>query len=127
MRFGSPSILSTLVETGHITKKTTDLTSTFSNIEATNLAEQDLIKNSEENDHNRVILTISADKLRASMGGNGKVSLQCDRDGQLFDVLSGVFTCWSQSNGIPQKQITCPNEVQKEDTCDTSTIIIRRF
>ncbi len=55
---------------------------------------------------------ISASILRDSMGGNNYVSLQCNNQ-----VLTGAYTCWNQTDGIPTTQIVCPLSVVKEDTC----------
>jgi ribonuclease I len=69
--------------------------------------------------------TVSADYIRSAFGGPSMVSLQCDNN-----YLSGVFTCWSMTttnDGTPDKQITCPIDVQNEDTCSKDTIIITSF
>lgn len=55
---------------------------------------------------------ISASILRDSMGGNNYVSLQCNNQ-----VLTGAYTCWNQTDGIPTTRIVCPLSVVKEDTC----------
>lgn len=67
--------------------------------------------------------SVSASSLRQAFGGSTMVALQCE-SGQ---YLSGAYTCWSQSNGVPQQQITCPSDVQKEDTCTSSTVKITSF
>jgi len=59
--------------------------------------------------------TMSANELRKSMGGANFVALQCNNQ-----VLNGMYTCWDQSNNIPNNQIQCPAEVVKEDTCMSS-------
>jgi len=61
---------------------------------------------------------ISASILRDSMGGNNYVSLQCNNQ-----VLTGAYTCWNQTDGIPTTQIVCPLSVVKEDTCILSNDI----
>lgn len=67
--------------------------------------------------------TVSASTLRSDMGGASFVSLQCESG----KYLSGAFTCWSQSNGIPTVQQKCPTDVQSEDTCSSSTISVTGF
>jgi ribonuclease T2 len=64
--------------------------------------------------------TVNADDLRNAFGGVKRVALKCENS----KTLSGVFTCWSQSNGNPTAQVDCPNDVQGEDTCHDSTIDI---
>ena len=59
--------------------------------------------------------TIDASTLRKSMGD---VALQCSSG----NVLTGAYTCWSQTNGVPGSQITCPSSVEMEDTCTTVTL-----
>lgn len=66
---------------------------------------------------------VEADALRNAMGGNSHVSLQCD--GNKGDILSGAFTCWSQSGGLPVAQIICPSDVKREDTCAATSILIK--
>ena len=68
---------------------------------------------------------ISTTDLRTAFGGNNMVSLQCEGG----RYLSGVFTCWSMcsSNGSPDKQIICPQDVQKEDNCSAEEINIPSF
>lgn len=67
--------------------------------------------------------TIVADDLRNDFGGATWVSLQCSGG----SYLSGVFTCWTNVNGIPTKQCECPQDVQGEDTCTSKTISITSF
>jgi ribonuclease I len=68
--------------------------------------------------------TISASSLRTDFGGSTKVALQCT-SGQ---YLNGAYTCWSRSsNGTPSTQVTCPADVQKEDTCTASTLTVTSF
>lgn len=62
--------------------------------------------------------SVSASTVRNDFGGPTYASLQCE-SGQ---YLSGVFTCWAQQNFVPTTQIVCPSDVQKEDTCTSSTI-----
>lgn len=66
--------------------------------------------------------TINADSLRSDMGGADKVSLQCDSG----KYLSGAFSCWGMDSktGLPTTQVTCPSDVQGEDTCSSSTISV---
>jgi len=71
---------------------------------------------------NAVGTHLSADALRIAMGGKDMVSLQCDGE-----ALSGVFTCWSQIQGIPSTQINCPADVKKEDTCTAKSILIKKL
>jgi len=66
---------------------------------------------------------ISASDLRNSLGGASKASLQCDSG----VYLSGVYTCWTTSSGVPGSQVVCPNDVQKEDTCSASSLVVRSF
>jgi ribonuclease T2 len=67
--------------------------------------------------------TLSADTLRNDMGGASYASLQCTSG----KYLNGVYTCWNQSNGLPTTQTQCPSDVQKEDTCTSSTLSIQTF
>jgi len=64
--------------------------------------------------------SISADTLRADMGGTAYVSLQCESGA----YLSGAYTCWAQEAGVPVKQIECPADVLSEDSCTASTISV---
>jgi ribonuclease I len=66
---------------------------------------------------------IASGALRTAMGGPTRVALQCDEG----HVLSGAFTCWSQSDGLPQKQIMCPPSVLKEDTCTASQLVVKHL
>lgn len=72
---------------------------------------------------NSVGSTVNANDLRNDYGGNSYVALQCEST----KYLSGIFTCWSQVNGIPNKQVECPAEVQGEDTCTVDTISVSSF
>jgi len=65
--------------------------------------------------------TLSAATLRNDMGGATYASLQCVSG----KYLSGVYTCWTPVNGIPTTQTVCPSDVQKEDTCTSSTLTIQ--
>jgi len=67
--------------------------------------------------------TFSASTLRNDLGGPTYVALQCESG----KYLSGAYTCWSTDNGKPSKQIVCPTDVQKEDTCTSSTLTIETF
>lgn len=66
---------------------------------------------------------ITAGALRSAMGGTMMVALQCDEG----NVLSGAFTCWTQLNGLPVKQIMCPPSVLKEDTCTLSQLVVKHL
>jgi ribonuclease T2 len=67
--------------------------------------------------------TIDANELRELLGGRSYASLQCSGG----KYITGVYTCWSKVNGIPQAQIECGNDVQKEDTCTSTTLTIESF
>ena len=41
--------------------------------------------------------------------------------------LEGVFTCWSQTENRPVKQIACPKGVQDEDNCLSDFVFIKAF
>lgn len=69
---------------------------------------------------NAVGSTLSASTLRNDFGGATYVALQCTSG----KYLSGAYTCWAEENGLPTIQIECPVEVQKEDTCTSSTLTI---
>ncbi len=66
---------------------------------------------------------VSASTLRDSMGGAKWASLQCNQG----VYLSGVYTCWHQVDGLPTLQRECTTEVQKEDTCSGSQLIVSSF
>jgi ribonuclease T2 len=69
--------------------------------------------------------TISASTLRDAFGGKTYASLQCTST----KYVNGVYTCWdrSTSTGLPTKQIECPSDVQAEDTCTVSTLVVESF
>lgn len=67
--------------------------------------------------------TISASSLRNDFGGASNVALQCESG----KYLSGAYTCWTQSNGLPTKQVNCPADVIKEDTCTATTLFVQTF
>eukprot|EP01035_Chromulina_nebulosa_P019484 gene19484-25370_t len=67
--------------------------------------------------------TISASSLRTAMGGSSYVALQCTSG----SYLSGAYSCWSQTNGIPGSQTACPSGVIAEDTCTSSTLKVTSF
>ena len=68
--------------------------------------------------------TVSASDLRDAMGGADKVSLQCDSG----EYLAGAFSCWSMGSGnAPETLITCPTDVQGEDTCTSATLQVPSF
>jgi ribonuclease I len=67
--------------------------------------------------------SVSAATVRNDFGGAAYASLQCESG----KYLSGVFTCWSKENSVPKTQIVCPSDVQNEDTCTSSTIIVTTF
>ena len=52
--------------------------------------------------------SVEADSLRKDFGGASYGILQCD-GGQ---YLSGIYTCWTNVNGIPTTQIECPTDVR---------------
>lgn len=64
---------------------------------------------------------LSADDLRNDFGGASMVALQCESG----KYLSGVFTCWSQIDGVPQQQTACSAEVVSEDTCTSPTVVVQ--
>ncbi len=64
--------------------------------------------------------SISASTLRNDFGGPTKATLSCTTS----KYIDGVYTCWSQQNGIPIAQITCPSDVQAEDTCTATTLVV---
>lgn len=64
--------------------------------------------------------SVEADSLRKDFGGASYGILQCD-GGQ---YLSGIYTCWTNVNGIPTTQIECPTDVQGEDTCTSTDVEI---
>ncbi len=66
---------------------------------------------------------ISASILRDAFGGPTRASLQCNNGA----YLSGVFTCWSHDSGLVKEQQVCPADVQKEDTCTASSLIVTSF
>lgn len=74
---------------------------------------------------NNVGKNIPTALIRTAFGGDTMVSLQCENG----KYLSGVFTCWSMSSldGSPDKQIICPQDVQKEDNCSNEEINIPPF
>jgi ribonuclease T2 len=72
---------------------------------------------------NAVGSTLSASSLRNDFGGSSKVALQC----QSGSYLSGAYTCWNQSNGLPTTQRECPADVIAEDTCTASTLTVQSF
>ena len=69
---------------------------------------------------------MSAESLRDGMdnGVADSAVLQCDKTQDDGYVLTGVYTCWDQQNGFPTNQVTCPDEVVKEDTCYSDMIAI---
>eukprot|EP00605_Chrysophyceae_sp_TOSAG23-4_P000863 GSChrysophyteH1.ASY1.ANO1.954.1 assembled CDS len=64
--------------------------------------------------------TVSANDLRNSLGGHTKASLICSGGNK----LTGAYTCWAQKDGVPTAQATCPQCVQDEDTCTSSSVTI---
>ncbi|KAJ1409971.1 ribonuclease T2-like protein [Ochromonadaceae sp. CCMP2298] len=64
--------------------------------------------------------SVDAASLRTEMGGAAYVSLQCEGG----NYLSGAYTCWAQTGGIPTNQQPCPSDVISEDTCTSSSIIV---
>jgi len=67
--------------------------------------------------------TVDAGTLRTAFGGATSASLQCSST----KYINGVYTCWSQNNGIPVAQVVCPADVQKEDTCTSATLAVQSF
>lgn len=67
--------------------------------------------------------SVDAASLRNAFGGATMVALQCTSG----KYINGAYTCWTQENGVPTKQIVCPADVQKEDTCTGSSVIISTF
>lgn len=72
---------------------------------------------------NAVGKNMSAATLRNDMGGAQYVALQCT-NGYL---LNGAYLCTINNNGVPGGKEICPSDVQKEDTCTSSTITIPAF
>jgi ribonuclease T2 len=66
---------------------------------------------------------MNANDLRNDFGGASKASLQCSSG----KYINGVFTCWSTVNGVPTTQVVCPADVQSEDTCTSTTVVIEEF
>jgi ribonuclease T2 len=64
--------------------------------------------------------TVNGDDLRTALGGKTRATLICSNGNQ----LTGAYTCWSQTNGIPTGQTTCPSSVQSEDTCTSSDVMV---
>lgn len=72
---------------------------------------------------NNVGGSVDSSKLRDVYGGAAMVALQCNTG----NFLSGVFTCWSQSNGKPNVRIVCPADVVLEDSCTDDEVHIQGF
>ena len=67
---------------------------------------------------------LNADDLRNDFGGKTMCALQCTSG----TYVVGVYTCWSMDAAHnPLKQVTCPADVQAEDTCTTTTVTIASF
>jgi len=69
---------------------------------------------------------MSADELRTALdnGITDSAVLQCDKTQDGAYVLTGAYTCWDQLEGFPTNQVACPDEVVKEDTCFSDTVLI---
>lgn len=66
--------------------------------------------------------SVDATALRNTFGGKTKVTLLCTSG-----YITGLYTCWDQVDGMPTEQVTCPVDVQNEDTCTTTPIKIQTF
>jgi ribonuclease T2 len=67
--------------------------------------------------------TVKAEDIRDGFGGKSKVALLCSGKS-----LTGVYTCWAQSNGKPTEQVDCSdNDVAHEDTCSDDEIEIKNL
>lgn len=65
--------------------------------------------------------SVDADTVRDDMGGASKASLQCESG----KYLNGVYTCWTRnSDGSVGSQVSCPSDVQGEDTCSSSSVSV---
>lgn len=64
--------------------------------------------------------SIAADDIRDGFGGSDKVLLKCSSGS-----LTGAYTCWTQSNGIPSSQVSCPSSTKGEDNCGTGSVTIK--
>jgi ribonuclease T2 len=64
--------------------------------------------------------TVNGDDLRNALGGKSKATLICSNGNQ----LTGAYTCWAQTDGIPTGQAVCPSSVQSEDTCTSSDVMV---
>jgi ribonuclease T2 len=69
--------------------------------------------------------TISASTLRNAFGGAPYASLQCTST----KYVNGVYWCFDRDpvTAQPGKQIACPSDVQKEDTCTVATLNVQAF
>lgn len=67
--------------------------------------------------------SVDAATLRAAYGGPTMASLQCTAG----SFINGVYSCWSTANGKVSGRISCPDDVQKEDTCTATTVLISTF
>jgi len=67
--------------------------------------------------------SVNGDDLRNALGGKTMVTLICAGGKQ----LTGAYTCWSQTEGIPTVQTTCPSSVQSEDTCTSADVLVVGF
>lgn len=68
--------------------------------------------------------SMSADSIRDLFGGPTKCTLVCSGG----NYENELYTCWERlSSGLPGGQIECPDDVQSEDTCTSSTVEITAF
>lgn len=45
----------------------------------------------------------------------------------MLPSLSELYTCWSHDNGIVKERISCPADVQKEDTCSSAEVYVQEW
>jgi ribonuclease T2 len=69
--------------------------------------------------------TMAASTLRDAFGGPTYASLQCTST----KFINGVYWCFERDavTYLPGKQIVCPSDVQKEDTCSSATLTVDSF
>ena len=64
--------------------------------------------------------SLPADDIRSGFGGSSKVILKCSSGS-----LVGAYTCWTQSNGAPNKKVDCPTSTNGEDNCGSGSVLIK--
>ena len=64
--------------------------------------------------------SLPADDIRSGFGGSSKVILKCSSGS-----LVGAYTCWTQSNGAPNKKVDCPTSTHGEDNCGSGSVLIK--